>query len=288
MPELATPKPEAPQPAAAPPKEKPLSAAPAAAPPKEKPLSAAPAAEPPKTQARATLEAIAEGKPVAEATAPVENLPDREAVTTLLTEANSILLELRDMRLLANSVATQAADTPLGNEVRLDALRSLVATDAPELAPIREKIKALNIPPAKPENSATFSLLSRYNEQYPDKPIPSEMMEQVKSGKREASAVVAELLQSNNDLAAMTWKELTGVDGFTKLTPSPENILVLSGVPKTPENLKKMQELFGSVKTMKEPPMFSSDKIVMGLMFVAIGLQFFTQLTMSESSGGGH
>ncbi len=275
------------------PKSPPSPEAKAPPPPKEKPMekpATAPAGTP-----RATLEAIASGKPVAEATTPIENLPNRETVTALLTEANSILLELRDMRLLVNSVATQAADTPLGNEVRMDALRSILTMEtqglppatATQLTAMQEKIKALNIPPHKPEQSAVLGLIASYNQMHPDKPIPEDIIEAVRSGKRDVAPVVAQMLQTNDALSEMTWRELTGREGFTRLTMSPERVLALSGLPQTPENMTKAQELFGVAKTMKEPPKITGDQVVMGLMYGAIGLQFFTQLTTQEPSGGG-
>lgn len=274
------PQPEAKQVAATPPKEQPA----------EKPTAT------PAGSARATLEEIAAGKPVAEAMKPPENLPSREAVDALLHEANTLLLELRDMRLLVTSLATQAVDTPLGNEVRLDALRS-IATMSPEglppevathVAALTEKIKALNLPAPKPEESATFKLVSAYNEQHQDKPIPAEVVEQIKTGRKGASESLAQMLQTNDDLANMAWKELTGKEGFTKLTPTPEVMLALAGFEPTPENLKKAQEIFGMAKGMKEPTPGFMDQAMPMLMYGALGIMFITQIATGEQGGGGH
>ena len=218
--------------------------------PKEQPAEQKPHGEKPSAAAgaaRKTLEDIAAGTPVAEATKQMENTPDREAVSALLTEANVLLLELRDMRLLMTSLATQAADSPLGNEVRLDALRSLQNMDTRGLPPeqaaqvtlFQDKIKALKLPDAKPDASAALPLIARYNETHPDSPVPPEVVDQIRNGKREATETVAQMLQTNDDLAAMTWKELTGVEGFTRLTPTPGTMLDLAGIPKTDENMKK-------------------------------------------------
>lgn len=287
-----TPKPEAPK---APPTPEAKSAV-SATPPKEKPAQK-PETPPASTAARHTLEEIAAGKPVAEATNPAENLPPRETVTALLNEANALLLDIRDMRLLVTSLATQAADSPLGNEVRIDALRSLSAMEtkglpadqAAKIQALQEKIKALNIPAPAPAESATLSLITRYNEQYADAPIPAEVVDQVKTGKREASQVLSQMLQTNDNLAQMTWKELTGMDGFTKLTPTPENMLNLAGIELTPENLQKAQEIFGQAAQMTQeaPPAGFIDQAMPVLMYGALGIMFVSQIATGEQGGGG-
>ncbi len=287
-----TPKPEAPKVPATP------EAKPAGAPiPKEKPTEK-PEASPTNTTARHTLEEIAAGKPVAEATKPAENLPPRETVTSLLNEANALLLDLRDMRLLVTSLATQAADSPLGNEVRIDALRSLAAMEtqglpadqAAKVQALQDKIKALNIPDPVPAESATLSLITRYNEQYADTPIPADVVDQVKNGKRESSQVLAQMLQTNDNLAQMTWKELTGMDGFTKLTPTPETMLNLAGIEPTPENLQKAQEIFGlaAQATPEAPPPGFIDQAMPVIMYGALGIMFMSQIVTGEQGGGHH
>lgn len=248
--------------------------------------------------ARSTLQEIAAGTPVAEATKQMENTPSREAVTALLNEANVLLLELRDMRLLMTSLATQAADSPLGNEVRLDALRSLTAIDTQGLPPeqaaqitmLQDKVKALKFPDAKPEESAALPLITRYNETHPDSQVPPQVIDQIRTGKREATETVAQLLQTNDDLAAMTWKELTGIDGFTALRPTPGVMLDLAGIPKTDENMKKAGEIFGSAATgMTEPAPGFKEQAMMGVMYGALAIMFVSQLaTGGEQGGGGH
>lgn len=259
---------------------------------KEKPTTAGSGA------ARSALEEIAAGKPVAEAIKPIENTPSRETVTALLTEANTLLLELRDMRLLMTSLATQAADTPLGNEVRLGALRDLQTIDtqtfppeqAAQIAQLQEKIKTLNIPQAKPEDSAALPLIARYNETHPDSSVPPQIIDQIRTGKREAAGVVAQLLQSNDDLAAITWKELTGVEGFTRLTLTPGVMLDLAGIPKTEENMKKAGEIFSTATGgMKEPPPAFKEQAMMGVMYRALAIMFVSQMaTGGDQGGGGH
>lgn len=226
---------------------------------------------------------------------PVESLPSKEVIDTILSEANSILLELRDMRLLVNAVATQAADTPLGNEVRLDALRSLekISTiglppdQATQLNALQEKIKAMNLPTPKPEDSATLALLTKYNEEYPNNAIPQSVVEKVRTGDKTAAESVAQMLQTNNDLSALTWKELTGQEGFTKLTITPAIVLDLAGLPRTKENEMKAGELFGIPQSTKEPPMSLKDALSTGFMYGALGIMFFNQVALGEG-GGGH
>lgn len=247
--------------------------------------------------ARATLEDIAAGTPVAEATKAHENTPSRETVSVLLAEANALLLDLRDMRMLMTSLATQAADTPLGNEVRLDALRSLQSIDtqtfppeqAAQITQLQEKIKALQIPEPKSEDSAALPLIARYNETHPDAPVPPQVIDQIRTGKREATETVAQLLQTNDDLAAITWKELTGVDGFTRLTPTPGVMLDLAGIPKTDENMKKANEIFGSAaSSVTEPAPGFKEQAMMGVMYGALAIMFVSQLATGGEQGGGH
>lgn len=262
-----------------------------ATPTTEKPTTAAPGT------ARNTLEEIAAGTPVAEATKQMEHTPSREAVTALLSEANLLLLELRDMRLLMTSLATQAADSPMGNEVRLDALRSLQNIDtqgfppeqAAQITLLQDKIKALKLPDPVPENSAVLPLISRYNETHPDSQVPTQVIDQIRTGKREATETVAQLLQSNDDLAQMTWKELTGVDGFTTLRPTPGVMLDLAGIPKTDENMKKAAEIFSmATGGMKEPPPGFKEQAMMGAMYGALAIMFVSQLATGEQGGGHH
>lgn len=245
--------------------------------------------------AHGTLEKIASGTPVAEALAPTESAPSKEAMTELLKEGNALLLELRDMRLWVHAIATQAENTPLGNEVRQDALRGLLKVEAAGLSPeqatqlthLQEKIKVLNLPEPNPAESATIKILTQYNEQHPDKPIPTDVLESVKTGSRDASTTIATMLGSHPDLAKQTWKELTGLDNFTPFAPTPDRMLLLAGLPNTPENMKKAEEIFGTAKQTKEPSQIGS-QVFMGVMYGALALQFFQTVALGEQGGGGH
>lgn len=272
---------------------------PPAPPPKEAPKQEKPAKAPEGT-ARATLEKIAAGTPVLEATAtPVlpagrqENLPSREETDAILKETSEILLELRDMRLLVNAIATQAADTPLGNEVRLDALRSLEKMNtiglppdqAAQLNALQEKIKAWNLPPSS--NDATLAIIATYNEQHPDNKIPQSVIDTIQSGDKTAAESVAQLLQTNNDLAALTWKQLTNTEGFTKLNLSPGIVLNIAGLPRTKKNEEKAAELFGAMKPLKEPPPSFKEQLGAGAMYGALAIMFFSQIALGQE-GGSH
>ncbi len=268
--------------------------------PKETPVTTTKSGDKRTKEARGTLQKIADGTSVLEATATpaVEALPSRETATALLAEANAILLDLKDMRLLVNSIATQAADTPLGNELRIDALRALTTMEteglpsdqAVKLIELQGKINALNLPPAIPEASTLIPILEGYNAMHQDKPLPADLIMSIKKGDRAVAPSIAQLLQTNNELAAMTWKELTGVEGFTKLSPSPSVMLDLSGLPKTPENMKKATDMFADIKKMSKPPSDFGDKAIMGVVYAATGLQAFIQIAMPEAAqgGGGH
>ena len=268
------------------------------APPKEKPVVDAKETKPAsKGGARKTLEDIAAGKPVAEAVAPkVEQvpLPDREVVSQLLSEANSLLLDLKDLRILMAAVATQGADTPLGNELRVDTLRMISGMSnenmAPEsvvkLAELQKKIGDLKLGPVKPEESQLIQTISHYNEAHPDKSVPAEILDQLKSGKVEASQIASQLLQSNTELAAEVWKGITGQENFTGFNPTPENILALTQLDPTPENLEKMKAVFGTAKQAKESFDFVG-KVIPGIMMGALAIMFITQISGIEQGGGG-
>jgi len=282
-----------------PPKPKSPEAKPAATPTMEH-QKGKPVEKTTEVNARGTLEEIAKGTPVAEATATgVEDapMPDREQVSKLLEETNALLLELRDMRLLVSAVATQSADTPLGNETRLDALRMIRDMNLEGLPPdqttaatvLQEKIRGLKLPDAKPENSALVSTITNYNEAHPNAAIPQEVIDQIKSGSRDTASTVAQFMQSNPELAQDVWKQLTNVDGFSGLNPNPTNILQLAGIATTPENLAKANEMFGTIANMtpaqKESIIAQLSPMLMG---GALILMFFTQIATGQSEGGEH
>lgn len=278
--------------------------------PEAAPLAATPPAERPPTpksadsarrkSARGTLEQIANGVPVAEATAPkTEALPDNETMRALLEEGNAILLELKDARLVANAIATQAADTPLGKEVQADALRNLLAMSAEGLPPeqqvklleFQNKIKDLTLPQPKPSESAVLGILTSYNDLHPDKAIPAQVIDAVRSGEKGAATTVSQMMQTNNELAQMVWKDLTGQDNMTSLNLSrPGIILDLAGLPQTEENKKKIADMFQAIKTgtMNLPHAAIGEQVYMGIMYLMLGIVAFSQIALGEGGSGGH
>lgn len=227
-----------------------------------------------------------------------ESAPDKETMTKLLEESNALLLELRDMRLLVSAVATQAADTPLGNETRMDTLRmirdmgheALPPDQIPAVTKLQEKIMALNLPEATPQNSALIPIITKYNEMHPEAAVPQQVIDQIKSGQRDSATAVSQFMQSNPNLAQDVWKQLTNVDGFTGLHPTPENILQLSGLETTPENMKKAQEMFGAIVAMNPQEQIKAmDVLGPKLLTGALIMIFVTQMaTGQEGGGGGH
>jgi len=270
----------------------------AAAPPKEQ-SAEKPATAPGQVSARGQLEAIAKGTPVAEATAPKTEeapLPDREKVNELLDECNKLLLELRDKRLVLTSLASQAANTPLGNEMRIDTLRMISKMSNEDMPPdavikldaLQKQITDLKLPDAKPDQSALLPIITAYNTAHPDKAVPPQVVDQIKSGNRDAASTVAQFLQTTPDLAQPVWKELTGVEGFNGLQLTPNNLLELAKLPTTPENLAKAKEMFGTISKMSAKEQTSFKEAFMPtLMLGALGLMFFTQITGQEGGGGG-
>lgn len=270
------------------------------APPKDKPAEEKPLPESGKS-ARATLEEIAKGAPVAEATAPKTEaapLPDREKVDALLSQANELLLDLRDMRLAVTALATNAADTPLGNETRIDTLKMLAKMSNEGMPPdavlrlsdLQKQIADLKLPDKQPGESALLPVIDAYNQAHPDQAVPAEVVNQIKSGDRDAATTVAQLLQTNQDLASGVWKELTGVEGFQGLNFTPQNVLELAGLPATKENLSKADELFGIIKSKKSLADFGGHMGMQELfMSSALVLMAFNQIAgIGQGGGGGH
>ncbi len=274
-------KPSAPVPA----KEQPV--------PSEKSATSADATTP-----RGQLEAIAKGTPVKEATAQKAEtvaLPDREKVDAILSEANTLLLDLRDMRFLLTAVASQAADTPLGNEMRLDTLRIIGKMSNADMPPeavmkldaLQKQVTELKLPDPAPEKSALLPIIEVYNQAHPDKAVPAEVIDQIKSGSREASTTVAQFLQTNPDLAQPVWKELTGVEGFTGLHLTPTNVLELAKLPASPENVAKAKEMFGTIQKMSPAQQESlKDYLVPRAMFGAMLLMAVIQIGTGQGDGG--
>lgn len=270
-----------------------------APPPKDK-LAPKPTEAKPQSVARGQLEKIAKGTPVAEALSSTEHvsMPDREKMTATLTEANKLLLDLKDIRLLLSAVATQAADTPLGRETQVDVLKTIRDMKADAIPPeklsqltaLQDQIKGMNLPEVLPESSALLTTVKEYNAAHPDKAVPQDIVSQIASGQKEGAATVAQLLQTNPDVAQTVWKQLTGIDGFTGLHPTPQNILELSGIAVTAESLAKAKELFGNVNKMSPQEKTSiMDQLYPAIMKSALILMFFTQMASSDQqSGGGH
>lgn len=283
--------------------------------PKEKHTGGVKKEGPTQGAARKALEDIAKGKPVAEALAPTEPTPstqeasapkaeasteqspalDREVVSQVLTEANGVLLNARDSRVLITALATQAADTPLGNEMRVETVRMIGTMSNEGMPPeavlqldqLQKKISTLNIPNAKPEQSQLLQTIQIYNEKHPENPVAPELIDQIKHGNIEAAPSVAKLLQGNDALAAAVWKDLTGLDNFTGFDITPKRILELTQMDTTEENMKKMNEIFGAIKKRKEPIDLMGN-VVPGIIIGAMSIMFVSQIAGVDQGAGGH
>ena len=257
-----------------------------AAVPKEKPIK--PPSEKMKTGvARKQLEDIAAGKPVLETVA--EQTISHEAATQLLHEANALLLDMKDVRLLVSSLATQTADTPLGRQMQMETLRMLkeITPDsiAPELAPrlaaLQDKLKTLTIPDANPADNPLVSTIQQYNITHPDSRVPEELLSQIQSGDVKSPEIIAEILQSNQPLAHIVWKELTGQPNFKGFAPTKEIMLDLAGFEHTPENLEKAQAIVNQTIPMKEKPDATST-LMSGALIGALTIMFVSQMAAPE------
>ena len=222
---------------------------------------------------RAKLEHIAEGN-IAEAfAAPQENpLPSREVTQQLLTEANQALLDAQDARLLFSAIATQAADTPLGNQMRIDTLRMLG-----DFAPMQEKIKALNLPADDPTNNALIQTIQQYNEKYPTNAVPLENL---------TALTLADLLQTDTKLAGAVWEGITGQAGLTGFHLEPKRILQIAELDITQKNMENAKALFTPMQEWKQPPASFMEKFTPTLMIGAMGIMFITQMATGEQQSG--
>ena len=170
--------------------------------PKEKPTSK-PKETRPTGVARKQLEDIAAGKPVLETIA--EQTVSHEQATALLHEANALLLDLKDIRLLVSSLATQSKDTPLGNQLQMEMLQSLKEitpdTVSPEFAPrvlaLQEKLKNLPLIKQNPADNPLISTIHQYNITHPDSRVSEELLSKIQSGDIKSPELVAQILQSN-------------------------------------------------------------------------------------------
>lgn len=237
-------------------------------------------------------------KPDADAPKTTETQPklDREKITEVLTQANSLLLDSRDPRILISAIATQCADTPLGNETRIGTLKMIEKMSNADMSPtaviqldaVKKQIADLKLPDINPAESALIPIITRYNEAHPDKAVPTEVIDQIKTGNRDAAHTTAQLLQTDTQLAGDVWKDLTGVEGFTGLHPTPENIIDLAGLPATNENIAKANEIFGKVAVMSPQEQISFGEALQKVaMAGGLLLMFFTQI-ISDKGGGGH
>jgi hypothetical protein len=268
-----------------------------AAPPKD-PLAHTPKENKHTSKARTQLEQIAKGTPVSEldnSAAEAAPLPDQETMYTILKDANQILLDARDPRLLVTAFATQAADTPLGNEMKLDALRMLGRMSNENLPPqtvvaldaVQKSIAQLNLPETVPEHNNLYRIISNYNETHPNSPVSAELLGKIQSGDMGSAQLVAKLLQTDTDLSRTLWKEITNVDGFTGISATPENILQLSELDVSAENKAKAQALFGNAQEIKNNPQILN-QLVPSLMLGAMLFMLVSQVGMGGEGSAGH
>lgn len=243
--------------------------------------------------ARKQLEDIAAGKPVLETV--TEQTVSKEQALQLLNEANALLLDMKDLRLLVSSLATQTADTPLGRQMQMETLRMLkeITPDsvAPELAPrlkaLQEKLTALPIPVANPADNPLISTIQQYNITHPDSRVPEELLVKIQSGDVKSPELIAQILQSNQPLAQTVWKELTGND-FKGFAPTKEIMLDLAGFEHTPTNLEKAQAIVDQTIPLKEKPDVTS-KLMSGALIGALTIMFVSQMATPEGQPqGGH
>lgn len=240
---------------------------------------------------RKQLEDIAAGKPVLETITAQENLLSRDVVMQMLQEANALLLDMKDLRLIMSSLATQSADTPLGHQMQMEVLRMLkeipVAGVSPDLAPqltaLQTKLGTLPIPEANTVDNPLISTIQSFNITHPDQRVPEELLSKIQSGDVKSSEMISSILEGNQQLAQTVWKELTGQEEFKGFAPTPEIILDLSGISKTPENLKKAQDIFATAAPLKEKPDMVG-KMMSGVLIGALSLQFVSQMVTNESS----
>lgn len=264
----------------------------AAAVPKEKPLPT-PKETRPTGIARKQLEEIAAGKPVLDTVA--EQTITKEQATQLLNEANALLLDMKDMRLLISSLATQAIDTPLGNHLQMETLLMLknIRPDSlsPELAPrliaLQTKLNELPLKTPNPADNPLITTIQHYNITHPDSRVPEELLAKIQSSDVKSPELVTQILESNQPLAQVVWQELTGKPDFKGFTPTPELMLDLSGFPHTKENLEKAQAILPASMPLKE----KSDmigKLMSGVLVGALGIQFVSQMAAPEGQQSGH
>ena len=256
-------------------------------------------ASPPKEKqqggvARKKLEDIAAGKPVLDVVSSENPAISKEMAMQLLKEANALLLDMKDLRLFISSLATQSADTPLGDQMRMEALIMLkeIAPDsvdpqlAPRLAALQEKLSALPLSKANPAENPLVSIIQEYNISHPHQRVPEELLAKIQSGDVKSSEILVKILESNKPLAQVVWKEMTNdPNEFKGFNPQPDTMLELAGLPLTKENMKKAEAIFASSLPLKEKPNMVST-IMSGVVSGALLLMFVSQMASSDQQQG--
>lgn len=244
-------------------------------------------------EARKKLQDIADGKPVLDIVSPENSTISKEVATQILKEANALLLDMKDLRLLISGLATQSADTPLGDQMRMETLVMLkeISPDSvdpqlvPRLAALQEKLSTLPITKANPAENPLVSIIQEYNISNPQQRVPEELLAKIQSGDVKSSEIIAKILESNQPLAQVVWKELTGKPDFKGFAPTKEIMLDLAEFSHTPENLKKAQEIVNSALPLKEKPDMIS-KVMSGVISGALVLMFVSQMAGGDQQQG--
>ena len=244
--------------------------------------------------ARKKLQDIADGKPVLDVISPENPTISKETAMQILTEANALLLDMKDLRLVISSLATQSADTPLGNQMRMETLLMLkeIAPEsvdpqlAPRLAALQEKLSALPLSKANPTENPLVSIIQEYNISHPHQRVPEELLAKIQSGDVKSSEILVKILESNKPLAQVVWKELTQKQNeFKGFNPQPDTMLELAGLPLTKENMKKAEAIFASALPLKEKPNLVST-MMSGVVSGALLLMFISQMAGGDQQQG--
>lgn len=241
------------------------------------PSQEAPKPPPAPAEARAVLTEIAAG-------------PERARENELLTRGAHILLDKGDPRLAIVAVARSADETPLGRELRRDALAMIA--ELGDGKGLSEEIAALNLPKTDPARSEFVRFLEQYSKNHPDKAVSPTLIEAIRTRKSDARLVITQELQKDTGLAAKLWEEMKG-DG-TQSPPNvttPEGLLSAAGLEATPENTAKAQKLYepkGLNPFLKALTEFKSEVpsflITSGMILMLVS-QFVNQ---NEGGAGGH
>ena len=215
----------------------------------------------------------------------------KDQINALLEEGSQFLLDAKDSRILVTALARQAGATPLGIELRKNAL--IMLRDHPPEEGNMRRHEALKtaigaiVPNNTSENSTEFlSFLEgeQANLKGPDQKKMKPILEALRGGDLNAFQVMALYLNRPDEQAASIRNHLWEAIGGEREKPlnlrSSDNILKAANLKASLRNKAKLRS------AMTERQSKDSSRVMMGIEIGMLSFMLFNQL-VTEGEGGG-